>query len=389
MNTVSPLPPVGLYVHIPWCVRKCPYCDFNSHQAASEINESAYVEALLADLRFELSRHPGMAGRDLDTMFIGGGTPSLFSSEAIDTLLSGVRDQLNCRDGMEVTLEANPGTLELGRFEGYAAAGVNRLSIGVQSFNSSSLQQIGRIHGSEEALAAIASAKAAGFDRVNIDLMCGLPGQTLEMALADIRMAIESSPDHISYYQLTLEPNTPFYRQPPNCLPEEDDAFEVQRQGQALLAAAGFMQYEVSAFARDGRVCKHNMNYWQFGDYLGIGAGAHSKITSADPWSVSRRWRVRGPEVYLQSAGTELAVSGSSHLKEDDLVMEFMLNALRLKKGFKASLFTERTGLSEAHYMQQLNVGIKKGLLLVEGDSIRASDLGWRFLDDCVSFFLE
>jgi oxygen-independent coproporphyrinogen-3 oxidase len=355
----------------------------------SDTNEATYIEALLADLRFELSIHPGMEGRCVDTLFIGGGTPSLFSANAIETLLSGVRDQLNCRDDLEVTLEANPGTLEWGRFEAYAAAGVNRLSIGVQSFNASSLQQIGRIHGAEEAQAAVAAAKSAGFDRVNIDLMCGLPGQTLEMALADIRMAIELSPDHISYYQLTLEPNTPFYRQPPSRLPDEDDAFEIQRHGQALLAAAGFAQYEVSAFARDGRVCRHNMNYWQFGDYLGIGAGAHSKITYADPWSVSRRWRVRRPEVYLQSAGTELAVSGFSHLEEDDLVMEFMLNALRLKKGFRTGLFTERTGLGEAHYRRRLDVGVNKGLLLVGGDRICASELGWQFLDDCVSLFLE
>lgn len=369
-------------------MRKCPYCDFNSHQAAREINEAAYIEALLADLRLELSRHPGLADRCLDSLFIGGGTPSLFSANAIETLLDGVRDQLNCRADWEVTLEANPGTFESGRFAGYAKAGVNRLSIGVQSFNSASLQRIGRIHGAEEAQVAVVEAKSAGFDRVNIDLMCGLPGQTLEMALADVTMAVELNPDHISYYQLTLEPNTWFYRQPPRGLPDEEGAFEIQQRGQALLAAAGYEQYEVSAFARDGRLCRHNMNYWQFGDYLGIGAGAHSKMTRADPWSVSRSWRVRGPEGYLQSAGTERAVSGSTHLQEDELVMEFMLNALRLKRGFNLRLFTERTGLDHAHCWRRLDAAVSKGLLQIEGDCVRTTDLGWRFLDDCVALFL-
>ncbi len=389
MPESSLLPPLGLYVHIPWCVRKCPYCDFNSHKMPDQLNEAGYTSALLADLDFELFTQPGLADRTVATVFIGGGTPSLFSPHSISTLLGGIKDRLKCCDSLEVTLEANPGTVEFGRFAGYVDAGVNRLSIGVQSFNQEALQRIGRIHSADEALAAIESAKTAGFDRLNLDLMCGLPGQTLAMALADVQMAIDSVPDHISYYQLTLEPNTPFYQHPPPQLPDDDDAFDLQTQGRALLEKAGFAQYEVSAYARDGRFCRHNINYWQFGDYIGIGAGAHSKITASEPWLVTRRRRVRGPEMYLQMAGSVSAISGESNLGQEDLVMEFMLNALRLKKGFRSELFCARTGLPESLLWQRMQEAIGRGLLCESGGLITSTDLGWQFLDDAVAIFLK
>jgi oxygen-independent coproporphyrinogen-3 oxidase len=381
------LPPLGLYIHLPWCVRKCPYCDFNSHEARTGIPEAAYIDALLADLDFELAGG-GVRARELQSIFIGGGTPSLFSAESIQRLLRGVRERISCVAGMEVTLEANPGTLEYGRYLGYRQAGVNRLSIGVQSFHEDSLVRLGRIHGPEEVQAAIDSAHSARFESINLDLMCGLPGQTLEMAGEDVRLAIEAAPDHISYYQLTLEPNTPFHHRPPRAMPGVDAAADLQAEGRRLLEVADYRQYEVSAYMRSGRACRHNLNYWQFGDYLGIGAGAHAKLTTTSPWQVQRRWRVKRPEEYLRVAGCRGAISGESRLDREDLFIEFMMNALRLKQGFAVALFAERTGLDEAHLWDRLANPLERGLLLHEAGTVRTSESAWLFLDDVVGGLL-
>ncbi|WP_428608871.1 radical SAM family heme chaperone HemW [Sedimenticola sp.] len=384
MSQMPELPPLGLYIHLPWCVRKCPYCDFNSHELRTGVPEKAYVEALLADLDFELS-NPAIKDRALQTLFIGGGTPSLFSEQSIENLLTGVKSRIACTEEMEVTLEANPGTFECGRYLGYREAGVNRLSIGVQSFHSESLAQIGRIHGQDEVLQAIASVHESGFESFNLDLMCGLPGQTLEMARADVRMAIEAKPDHISYYQLTLEPNTPFYRQPPEAMPADDPAAAIQLEGRRLLERAGYRQYEVSAYARQNKSCRHNLNYWRFGDYIGIGAGAHGKLTTVSPWQVERRWRTRGPAEYLRLAGSAAALSGQNRLSAKDLFIEFMMNALRLKDGFGAALFVQRTGLDESYLWDRLRQPLEQGLLVREGGVIGTSESGWLFLDDVIA----
>ncbi len=411
------LPPLSLYVHLPWCVRKCPYCDFNSHQARGglsrhpasrdisaslrvKIPEADYVAALLADLEHDL---PRVWGRPVRSIFIGGGTPSLFSPAAIDRLLSGIHARLSVAPDAEVTLEANPGSVELERFRGYRAAGVNRLSIGTQSFDDEKLKAVGRIHGREEALAAAAAARAAGFDSFadrtearaagqgrpgcgfNLDLMFGLPGQTVDQALADVRTAIAQQPAHLSVYQLTIEPNTLFHARPP-MLPDDDAVWAMQQAIQAELAAAGFEQYEVSAYARPGRECRHNLNYWRFGDYLGIGAGAHAKLTDAG--GVMRLWKVKQPEAYLGTAGTAQATGGIQALTPEDVAFEFMLNALRLTEGFPAGLFEERTGLALAAIEPALRVAETKGLVRRESETIRPTDTGRRLLNDLLQLFL-
>src|SRR3990172_545076 len=315
MLNFASLPPLSLYVHIPWCVRKCPYCDFNSHEASSgrsrhpasrdisaslhvTIPEREYIDALLRDLEQDL---PRVWGRIVPPLFLGGGTPSLFSPEAIDRLLSGIRARLPLDQNIEITLEANPGTVDVERFKGFRAAGINRLSIGIQSFDEEKLKALGRIHGRDEALRAAESARAAGFENFNLDLMFGLPDQTVEQALADIRTAIQLCPTHLSAYQLTIEPNTLFHARPPT-LPDNDSTWDMQSQLQTELAAADYRQYEVSAYARPGYECRHNLNYWKFGDYLGIGAGAHAKITAAS--GITRLWKVKHPGEYLRTAGT-------------------------------------------------------------------------------------
>ncbi len=381
------LPPLGLYIHLPWCVRKCPYCDFNSHELRADMAEEKYVDALLADLDYELLDR-AIGARRLETLFIGGGTPSLFSAESIHRLLAGVKSRMACADGMEVTLEANPGTLEQGRYRGYREAGVNRFSIGVQSFHAESLGRLGRIHGREEVFAAIESAHDARFESINLDLMCGLPGQNLQMALEDVRLAIAARPEHISYYQLTLEPNTPFFRQPPRALPEDDTTCDIQSAGRQLLERAGYGQYEVSAYRRNGHACRHNLNYWQFGDYIGIGAGAHGKLTLTAPWRVERGWRVKHPEAYLRTAGSALTIAGRRVLDRSDLLVEFMMNSLRLKAGFAVGLFTERTGEDETRLWESLESPLQRGLLVLEEGRIRASASGWLFLDDVIGEFL-
>jgi oxygen-independent coproporphyrinogen-3 oxidase len=384
------LPPLALYVHFPWCVHKCPYCDFNSHalrpgpgQAVrGGIPETQYIDALLADLEADL---PRVWGRPVRSIFLGGGTPSLFSPEAIERLLAGVRARVPLIPEAEVTLEANPGTVETERFRGYRAAGVNRLSIGIQSFDPELLQKLGRIHGRDEALAAAQAARTAGFDNFNLDLMFGLPQQTLDEALADVRTALALQPAHLSVYQLTLEPNTLFHAQPPE-LPDDDAIAVMQEALQTELTDAGFVQYEVSAYAHAGRRCRHNLNYWQFGDYLGIGAGAHAKITDAE--GVTRLWKVKQPRDYLETAGTPAGLGGEQRPGRDDVAFEFMLNALRLTEGVPTMLFSERTGLDLSSMQKPLTQAMARGLLDPGHEHFRPTPLGRRFLNELVALFL-
>ncbi|MEJ2575414.1 MAG: radical SAM family heme chaperone HemW [Gammaproteobacteria bacterium] len=371
---------MGLYVHIPWCVRKCPYCDFNSHALRGDLPGAAYVSALLADLAADAGP---VAGRPVDSVFIGGGTPSLLEPAQLRRLLAGIGERLELTADCEITLEANPGAVDARRFAGYRAAGVNRLSIGVQSFDDRRLAALGRIHDGAAALTAFARARAAGFDNLNLDLMFGLPGQTLEDALTDLQTALELAPEHLSWYQLTLEPNTAFQRAPPP-LPAHEAVADMQEAGQARLAAAELRQYEVSAYARPGRNCRHNTTYWTFGDYLGIGAGAHGKLTRADG-RIERRHKVRHPTDYLAAAGRPAATAGARELTVGELGVEFMLNALRLREGVDEALFEARTGQRLALLAAPLAEARARGLLAA--DRLRATDLGWRFLDDLVSLF--
>lgn len=377
-------PPLSLYVHLPWCLRKCPYCDFNSYAIDGPPPEEDYVAALLRDLEAEA---PEAAGRTVGSIFIGGGTPSLFSPEAVAALLSGVRTRLSLAPDAEVTLEANPGTFELHRFAGFCRAGVTRLSIGVQSLDDAALRALGRVHDRTEALDAIAGARRAGFDNINVDLMYGLPGQDAGAALVDLEAVVALQPDHVSYYQLTLEPQTPFYHRPPP-LPATEALWLMQQQGQTLLAAHGYGQYEVSAYARPGRRCRHNLNYWHYGDYLGIGAGAHAKLTDAPGGRIRRRWKVKHPRQYLLTAGTPRAAAGAVTVAAADAVFEFMLNALRLRDGFDLALFGAHTGLAAAALEPGLCAAAARGLLRREGGRVTATERGWRFLDDVATMFL-
>ena len=373
------LPPLGLYVHIPWCLRKCPYCDFNSHAVSGEVPEAEYVDALLADLDVQA---PRVAGRAVETVFIGGGTPSLFSGAAIGRLLEGIAARLDLTDAAEITLEANPGTAEAARFADYRAAGVNRLSIGVQSLDDQRLRALGRVHDAAEARQAVGWARAAGFDNLNLDLMYGLPGQDLQAALADLDAVLALAPEHLSWYQLTLEPNTLFHARPP-ALPDGDTVGDIMEAGLALLAGAGFRQYEVSAHARPGRTARHNRNYWTFGDYLGIGAGAHGKLSAPDG-QVRRYSRPRHPRDYLAAP----AAPGSERiLSANELPLEFLMNALRLHSGVPATLFRERTGLSLAVIETPLAQARARGLLEDDPAVLRPTALGRRFLDDLLLLF--
>ena len=382
MLNFASLPPLSLYVHLPWCVRKCPYCDFNSHEARATIPEQEYIGALLRDLEQDL---PRVWGRIVHTIFIGGGTPSLFTPESIDRLLSEVRARLTLDQNLEVTLEANPGTVELGRFKELRAAGVNRLSIGIQSFEQEKLQALGRIHGRAEVLRAAEAARAAGFDNFNLDLMFGLPGQTVAQALADMRTAIDLGPTHLSAYQLTLEPNTLFHARPP-ALPVDDSVWEMQSQLQLELAAADYRQYEISAYAKPGYECRHNLNYWKFGDYLGIGAGAHAKITDAA--GITRLWKVKQPGEYLRTAGTPASFGGAQRLSRHDVVAEFMLNALRLADGFPSPLFQERAGLPISTCQTSLALAENRGLIEWDAQTIRPTPQGRRFLNNLLELFV-
>ena len=374
---LTALPPLALYVHIPWCVRKCPYCDFNSHERPGALPEKEYVACLMRDIEQLL---PAVWGRRVVSVFIGGGTPSLFSPESIDALLSGARARLTLEPEAEITLEANPGAVEAARFRGFREAGVNRISIGVQSFDDRMLAALGRIHSSAEAVRAIEAA-AACFDNVNIDLMYALPGQSAAMARADLERALGFSIPHVSAYQLTIEPNTVFWSRPP-ALPEHDAAADMQLAVEDLLGAAGYEHYETSAFARPGRRCRHNMNYWQFGDYLGVGAGAHGKVSFPD--RVTRHARAKQPAEYMKAD----AKVEESVVAPRELPFEFMLNALRLVEGFPSALFAERTGLPITVVERELEAAEAKGLLERDWKRIRPTVRGRRFLNELLQSFL-
>ncbi|MFT3761229.1 MAG: radical SAM family heme chaperone HemW [Pseudoxanthomonas sp.] len=382
-------PPLSLYVHLPWCVRKCPYCDFNSHQGKGELPFDDYVDALLRDLEFDL---PLVWGRTVHSVFFGGGTPSLFPPDRIDRFLQQASARLRFAPGCEITLETNPGTAEHGRFEEYRRAGVNRVSFGIQSFDDGCLQRLGRIHDSREAEAAVKLAQDAGIDNLNLDLMYALPQQTADMAEADLHRAFALQPAHLSHYQLTLEPNTIFFARPPQGIPDDDDAWDIQERCQALLAAAGYAQYETSAYARPGRQCAHNLNYWRFGDYLGIGAGAHGKITLGSEQSILRRWKVKHPTAYLAGAGSADAIGGDERIEPAQRPFEFMLNALRLREGFTLAGFEAATGLPATQIAEPMGQAVRNGWLqrLEETAGVRIvpTELGRRFANDAISLFL-
>ncbi len=382
MPDFQTLPPLSLYVHLPWCVKKCPYCDFNSHSFEQGIPEEQYINALIEDLEYQL---PTVWGRRIISVFIGGGTPSLFSAESIERLLSTIKSYLNCLPTMEVTMEANPGTAEQQKFNDFYQAGVNRLSIGVQSFADEKLSALGRIHNGSEAIRAFEVARNAGFDNINLDLMYGLPGQSRKEGIDDLQQAIQLGPEHLSWYQLTIEPNTLFYSQPPR-VPEDDQIFDLQLEGQALLSALGYGQYEISAYAREGRQCQHNLNYWQFGDYLALGAGAHGKLSRADSGEIRRYWQLRQPQAYMQ-ASIEARTSDTELLQQQQTVFEFMLNALRLRQGFERAQFEAHTGLSAELIESASGKALDKGLLQIDGTNYRATQQGYLFLNDLVNLF--
>ena len=379
---LAQLPPLSLYIHVPWCLRKCPYCDFNSHEQRGELPEAQYVDALVADLEASL---PNVYGRRVHTIFVGGGTPSLFSPASFDRLLVAIRTRLPVDPDAEVTLEANPGTFEAEKFRGFRAAGVNRLSLGVQSFDDARLQAIGRVHGADEARRALDMALAT-FPTVNADLMYALPGQSVEAALADVAEAIRRGAPHVSAYHLTLEPDTHFHRFPP-ALPPEDAAADMQDGIERLLAEAGYGHYETSAFARPGHRARHNLNYWTFGDYLGLGAGAHGKLSFRD--RIVREVRERKPVGYLNAALAGNAIRESREVAQSELPFEFMLNALRLVEGFPATLFQERTGLALDVVEPQLAAAEAAGLVERDPTRIAPSARGRRFLNDLLEAFLE
>jgi putative oxygen-independent coproporphyrinogen III oxidase len=375
------LPPLSLYIHVPWCVKKCPYCDFNSHEATSEIPEKAYLEALLKDFSLDV---PYAQGRALTSIFIGGGTPSLMSSDFYQQLLSNIRAQIPFHNDIEITLEANPGTTEAGRFEGYREAGINRLSLGIQSFDDQQLNTLGRIHSAAQATRAVQLAREAGFDNFNIDLMFGLPGQSASQAANDLKQAFALSPSHISWYQLTIEQNTAFYSSPPT-LPDDERLWDIQKEGAALLSANGYEQYEVSAYAKNGQQARHNVNYWQFGDYIGVGAGAHSKISDSDSGRLLRYRKSRLPKDYLKPR--PLYRVGEEPILEEDLPFEYLMNILRLKCGQKQEHFTIRTGLPLSALQPQLDECIDQGLM--EKNRLQLTDKGFLFLNDVLAKFVS
>ena len=382
------MPPLALYVHIPWCVKKCPYCDFNSHAQNGALPAAEYVRALLADLDRDLTQFgDAIGGRPIHSVFFGGGTPSLFAPDAIARVLDGVAARLALPRDAEVTLETNPGTVEHGRFDGYLAAGVNRISFGVQSFDDDKLRRLGRIHSAMEVDRAVKSAQDAGYANINLDLMYALPEQTPAQAIDDVERALALQPTHVSHYQLTLEPNTLFAAKPPP-LPDEDSAWDMQEACQAVLAAAGYAQYEVSAYAREGRECAHNLNYWRFGDYLGIGAGAHGKLTDADTARIVRTSKVKLPRSYLERAARDEAFGTQVDVVPRERPFEFMMNALRLRDGVDAGSFSARTGLDDAAIDDVLRRARARGWLVDDPARIAATDLGWRYLNDVIGAFL-
>lgn len=371
-------PPLSLYVHIPWCVKKCPYCDFNSHEASGGLPEQAYVAALLDDLDRDMEQFNIASGKPLESIFIGGGTPSLFSGSSMSELMNGIRARLSLDPNAEVTLETNPGAADAENFVGYKQAGINRISLGVQSFGQHQLEALGRIHTANEATVAFQKARDAGFEHINIDLMHGLPNQNTAAALTDLSSAIALSPEHISWYQLTIEPNTVFYSKPPD-LPEDDTLWEIYEHGTKLLGEAGYSRYEVSAYARDGYRSAHNLNYWTFGDYLGIGAGAHGKLSNSTPTqlSITRTNKTRLPNDFLK-----LQKTNQQAVPQNDLLLEFLMNGLRLVHGFDVALFTKRTGLDEKVLLEFASRAVSKKLVEFNDGLLRPTDLGLQYLND-------
>lgn len=398
MLNFTSLPPLALYVHVPWCIKKCPYCDFNSHEAAPDaIPEDDYIDALIRDLEQDL---PAVWGRTVDSIFIGGGTPSLLSADAIANLLSAIRARLPLKPGLEITLEANPGAIDNEKLQAFRDAGINRLSLGVQSFSDELLQRVGRIHSAVEALDAIEAIKAAGFESWNIDLMFGLPGQTLPQALHDIHTAVACNPPHLSHYQLTIEPNTLFHARPP-ALPEDDSTWTMTQQCRESLEGHHYGHYEISAYALADHQCRHNLNYWYFGDYLGIGAGAHAKISNAQHGYIERSWKSKHPQQYIEDTlwgpcpargytgiGNAAHINGSKKLLATDVLLEFMMNTLRLTEGFPVELFQNHTGLPLAIAEPALQQAETKGLIERDMQTIRPSALGQRFLNDLLTLFM-
>lgn len=383
MNQAVQLPPLALYIHIPWCVRKCPYCDFNSHTLQNTLPEAEYINALLNDLALEKK---AVQNRKISSIFIGGGTPSLFSASAYEKLFEGINRQLCLASDVEITLEANPGTAEQQKFADYFQLGINRLSIGVQSFHKKQLEALGRIHSNTEAIKAVEMAHKAGFTRLNIDLMHGLPEQTPEQALSDLQQAIALNPDHLSWYQLTIEPNTAYWSHPPS-LPEDEDLWAIQEQGQTLLSEQGFEQYEVSAYARSANAqAKHNLNYWTFGDFIGIGAGAHGKTTQTDG-TIYRNWKTRVPKDYLNPE--KHFEAGNRIITQQELPAEFMMNILRLKEGAPKQLFTQRTYLETSAIESMCKKAQQAKLLATHPENFVATEQGFLFLNNLLEYFLD
>ena len=375
-------PPLSLYIHIPWCIKKCPYCDFNSHESRNEIPEKRYVAALIADLEQSV---PRVYGRKIKSVFFGGGTPSLFSVQSVDEILSAVRMLTPLDYGAEVTLEANPGTVDTAHFAGYKQAGVNRISLGIQSFNADYLKALGRIHDDKQAIQA-AELALKTFERVNLDVMYALPNQSLKDALNDAKMAVKLNPDHLSFYHLTLEPNTPFHRTPPS-LPSDDVSADMQEQIEALLAQNGYEHYETSAFCKPKSQARHNLNYWQFGDYLGIGAGAHSKLSFHD--KITRETRHKHPKAFMENAESGNAVDNTWTIERADLGFEFMMNALRLTGGFETKLFQERTGMPWQAVSMRTTAAFNKGLITQNHRFIQPTLLGQRYLNNLLEMFIN
>ena len=376
------LPPLSLYIHLPWCLKKCPYCDFNSHEAREAVPEARYVDALMSDLESAL---PSIWGRKLATIFFGGGTPSLFSAESIDRIIAGVRARIPAPPGIEITLEANPGTFEAQKFADFASAGINRLSIGIQSFNARHLKALGRVHDAGEAHRAVEIGLST-FGNINLDLMYALPGQSLDECIADVRTAIGYRPPHLSLYHLTLEPNTVFAKFPPPKLPDDDTAADMQDALGSMTAAGGYQHYETSAFAQPGMYSRHNRNYWEFGDYLGIGAGAHSKLSFAN--RIVRQVRPKHPAQYLEKTEAGTPIAEEHDVTRNDVGFEFMLNAMRLTDGVPVALFSERTGFALPLVEPRLRAAEEKGLIVRDHQRIAPTELGRRFLNDLQQMFL-
>ncbi len=373
---------IGLYIHLPWCIRKCPYCDFNSHPLRGSLQESAYVEALLRDMRHESGR---TRERVISSIFLGGGTPSLFSGAAISRILNGANEHFNLQSGAEITLEANPGAADSSRFKHYMDAGVNRLSLGFQSMDNAQLERLGRIHNAHESLQAYRQARDAGLDNINIDIMYGLSRQTVDEALCDLQQVIDLQPEHISWYQLTIEPNTAFAHQPPPLLPDGDDSYEMQESGIELLETNNFRRYEISAYSKPGKECRHNLNYWRFGDYLGLGAGAHGKFSSAA--AVIRDARIRHPKDYLQHAGGQY-VRRASPICDTELAFEYLLNRLRLTEGFPLEDLQSATGMTATEFMAIARKSISRGLLSVRDSHCDQTETGYRYVNEILLDFL-